>query len=60
MSEVMTGTWEALKEGRADLILAIGEGPAGTGYKAIKVGTLEFAFCVGRNHPLAIIERRNR
>jgi len=52
-SEVMTGSWEALKEGRADLILAVSAGPTGGDYKATEVGTLEFAFCVGRTHPLA-------
>jgi DNA-binding transcriptional LysR family regulator len=52
-SEVMTGSWEALKEGRADLILAVGAGPAGGDFKMIEVGTLEFVFCVGRTHPLA-------
>lgn len=51
-TEVMTGTWEALKEGRADLIIACGEGPAGGGYKSTEVGVLEFAFCVARDHPL--------
>lgn len=52
-SEVMTGSWEALKEGRADLIVGAGAGPAGGDYKSVAVGTLEFVFCVGRTHPLA-------
>ncbi len=29
------------------------EGPTSGDYKAVEVGTLEFAFCVGRTHPLA-------
>ena len=56
-SEVMTGTWEALREGRADIIVAAGEGPAGGGYKAVTVGSLGFAFCVTPTHPLARLGR---
>ena len=51
-SETLTGTWEMLREGRADLIVAAGEGPAGGGYKAVPVGSLDFAFCVTPRHPL--------
>lgn len=56
-SEAMTGTWEMLREGRADLIIAAGEGPPGGGYKAVAVGSLEFAFCVTPTHPLARLQR---
>lgn len=56
-SEAMTGTWEMLREGRADLIIAAGEGPPGGGYKAVPVGSLEFAFCVTPTHPLARLQR---
>ncbi len=56
-SEAMTGTWEMLREGRADLIVAAGESPAGGGYKAVAVGSLEFAFCVTPTHPLARMQR---
>ncbi|MCD2512037.1 LysR family transcriptional regulator [Comamonas endophytica] len=56
-TEVMTGTWEMLREGRADLIVAAGEGPPGGGYKAVSVGSLEFIFCVTATHPLAQIKR---
>jgi len=52
-SETMTGSWEALKDCRADLVIAAGEGPSGGGYQAVPVGTLDFAFCVGPSHPLA-------
>ena len=55
--EVMTGTWEMLREGRADLIIAAGEGPPGGGYKAVRVGSLEFVFCVRATHPLARLQR---
>src|SRR5439155_3302887 len=46
-----------LKDGRADLVLAVGEGPAGGGYKAVAVGTMQFAFCVAPTHPLAKAKR---
>jgi DNA-binding transcriptional LysR family regulator len=58
--EAMTGTWEALRDGRADLIVAAGEGPAGGGYKAVAVGTLAFVFCVAPTHPLARLGRPDR
>lgn len=56
-TETLTGVWETLREGRADLIVAAGEGPAGGGYKAIPVGSLEFAFCVTATHPLTRLKR---
>jgi DNA-binding transcriptional LysR family regulator len=56
-SDTLTGTWEALREGRADLIVAAGEGPAGGGYKAVPVGSLSFVFCVAATHPLAALPR---
>lgn len=56
-TETLTGTWEMLREGRADLIVAAGEGPPGGGYKAVSVGTLEFAFCVTARHPLTRLKR---
>ncbi len=55
--DVMTGTWEALREGRADIIVAAGEGPGGGGYKAVAVGGLAFAFCTTATHPLAQLRR---
>lgn len=51
--EVMTGTWEALRDGRADLCIAVGEGPAGGGFQARSMGLVEFIFCVSPQHPLA-------
>ncbi len=51
--EVLTGTWEALMQRRADLVVAAGDGPAGGGYKRHTIGTLSFAFCVAPSHPLA-------
>jgi DNA-binding transcriptional LysR family regulator len=55
--ETMTGSWEALRDGRADLIVAASDGPAGGGYKAVPVGSIEFAFCVAPTHPLARLGR---
>jgi len=55
--EALTGSWEALREGRADIVIAAGEGPAGGGYQAVTVGNLDFAFCVSPLHPLAKVKR---
>ncbi|SIR08406.1 LysR family transcriptional regulator [Pseudacidovorax sp. RU35E] len=51
--EALSGSWEALRDGRADLVIAAGEGPAGGGYQVHPVGTLDFVFCVAPQHPLA-------
>lgn len=55
--EALTGSWEALREGRADVVIAAGEGPAGGGYQAVTVGSVEFAFCVAPTHPLTRLDR---
>lgn len=55
--EAMTGTWEALRDGRADIVVATGEGPAGGGFQAVEVGRLEFVFCVAPGHALARLGR---
>ena len=55
--ETLTGTWEALRDGRADLVVAAGDGPGGGGYKAVSVGSLDFAFCVAPTHALAMLQR---
>lgn len=55
--EVMSGVWEALREGRADIVIATGEGPSGGGYKAVQVGSMDFIFCVSPNHPLTRLKR---
>lgn len=49
---VMTGVWEALREGRADLIVASGDNPAGNGFRTVPVGSTDFVFCVAPGHPL--------
>lgn len=56
-SEVMTGSWEALREGRADLVLAVGDPPAGFAQHARRLRDIEFIFCVAPQHPLARVDR---
>ncbi|MDK9702780.1 MAG: LysR family transcriptional regulator [Sulfuritalea sp.] len=56
-TEVMTGSWEALREGRADLILAVGDPPSGFAQQTLRLHDIEFVFCVAPQHPLARIER---
>lgn len=57
-AESMTGTWEALRDKRADLVIAAGESPGGGGVRALIVGRVEFVFCVAPAHPLATLGRR--
>lgn len=51
--EVLAGTWDALASGCADLAIAGGEAPPGTGLRTRALGSLEFVFCVTAGHPLA-------
>lgn len=52
--EVLGGTWEALREGRADLIIgATNEPPAIPSLRWIELGTLEWVFAISPQHPLA-------
>ena len=53
VTESLSGTWEALLDGRADLVVAAGEGPSGGGYVVEPLGTVRFVFAVARGHPLA-------
>lgn len=58
MHEALSGTWEALLDRRADLVIgAAGEGPPGGGYVAEPMGVLNFVFAVAPSHPLAELER---
>lgn len=58
VQETLTGTWEALLDRRADLLIgAAGEGPPGGGYKTEPLGTVEFVFTVAPAHPLAALGR---
>lgn len=54
ISESLSGTWEALLDRRADLLVgAAGEGPSGGGYVVEPMGVVEFVFAVSPSHPLA-------
>jgi DNA-binding transcriptional LysR family regulator len=54
VKEALSGTWEALLDRRADLLIgAAGEGPSGGGYTAEPLGTVSFVFVVAPGHPLA-------
>ena len=45
VKEQLSGTWEALLDRRADLLIgAAGEGPSGGGYTAELIGKIAFAF----------------
>jgi DNA-binding transcriptional LysR family regulator len=52
--EVLGGTWEALQDGRADLVIgATNEPPAIAGLRWFELGTLEWVFAVSPRHALA-------
>ena len=52
--EILAGAWDALLEGRADLVVgATGEGPPGGGYAVRPLGELSFAMVAAPSHPLA-------
>ena len=52
--EVLAGTWEALRDGRADLIVgATNEPPAIDGLHWFELGVMEWAFAVAPRHRLA-------
>ena len=54
LKEALSGTWEALLDRRADLLVgAAGAGPSGGGYTAVPVAAVSFVFVVAPNHPLA-------
>jgi DNA-binding transcriptional LysR family regulator len=56
ISEALSGTWEALLDRRADLLVgAAGEGPSGGGYVAEPLGVVRFVFAVAPGHPLAAL-----
>jgi DNA-binding transcriptional LysR family regulator len=56
-TEVMTGTWEALISGQADLAIGVGLGREPTADVQVReIGTMDFVFAVAPHHPLAAIE----
>jgi DNA-binding transcriptional LysR family regulator len=53
-NEVLGGTWEALRDGRADLIVgATNVPPAIPGLRQFELGVMEWIFAVSPRHPLA-------
>ena len=52
--EVLSGTWDALHSGRADLVVgAVGDAPIGQDYRTQILGTVPFVFVLASQHPLA-------
>lgn len=52
--EVLGGTWEALRDGRADLVIgATNEPPAIPQLRWLELGRMEWVFAVSPRHPLA-------
>lgn len=52
--EVLTGTWDALREGRADLVVgATNEPPVIPGLRWFELGVMDWVFAVSPRHPLA-------
>lgn len=53
-AETLSGCWDALADGRADLVLgASGDPPPGGGYGRAPLGELRFVFAMAPSHPLA-------
>lgn len=53
-TEVLGGTWEALADGRADLVLgATGDPPSGGGCRLRPLAEIAYVFAVAPTHPLA-------
>jgi len=53
-TEVLSGTWEALRDGRADLIIgATNEPPAIPKLRWFELGVMDWVFAVSPRHPLA-------
>ena len=56
-TEVLGGTWEALREGRADLVVgATNEPPSMPGLRWFELGVMEWVFAVAPRHALAKAE----
>ncbi len=55
-TEVLGGTWEALRDGRADVIVgATNEPPAIPGLRWFELGVVDWVFAIAPRHPLASI-----
>jgi DNA-binding transcriptional LysR family regulator len=56
-SETLSGTWEALLNGQADLALGVAtDGMPSTGLELAVLGEVTFVFVVAPHHPLASVE----
>jgi DNA-binding transcriptional LysR family regulator len=56
--EVLSGTWEALRDGRADMIVgATNEPPAIPKLRWTELGVMEWVFAVSPRHPLAKVKQ---
>lgn len=52
--EVLSGNWDALTSGRADIVIGADAGMAASGdYRTQPLGISPFVFCVAPHHPLA-------
>ncbi|MES2898877.1 MAG: LysR substrate-binding domain-containing protein [Pseudomonadota bacterium] len=61
LKEELSGTWEALLDRRADLLIgAAGDGPSGGGYTVEAIGKISFVFAVAPSHPLAAVDHALR
>ena len=57
-TEVLSGNWDALATGRADLVIgADANGAAPGAYRSQPMGEVQFGFCVAPRHPLAALGR---
>lgn len=57
-AEVLSGNWDALASGRADLLIGADAAGAPSGaYRTQAMGQTQFAFCVAPHHPLAALGR---
>jgi len=57
-TEVLSGTWDALASGRADLVIgADASGVPSNAYWSQPMGEMRFGFCVAPQHPLAQLQR---
>lgn len=54
-NEVLSGTWEALARGQADLAIGIADDRRGADIDCAALGTIEFVFAVAPHHPLAAV-----
>lgn len=50
--EVLGGSWEALAQGRADLLVGVAQVQHGRGLPVREIGRVEFAFAAAPGHPI--------